>query len=180
MQLLYASRDGQAHRIADRIAARLAVSGIRATPQDVAGVVPAAIDRSCLVVLVAAVRYGRHLPEAERFLTAFRALDNPPALAFLSVNLTARKPGKQSAEHNVYLRKTLRRHQLKPVLATAIAGRLDYPRYTPFDRFMIRLIMMMTAGPTDPTAVVEYTDWNQVDELAGRIALLLAETRRAG
>lgn len=27
---------------------------------------------------------------------------------------------------------------------------------------VIRLIMWMTQGPTDPSAVVEFTDWDQV------------------
>jgi menaquinone-dependent protoporphyrinogen oxidase len=44
---------------------------------------------------------------------------------------------------------------------------------------MIRLIMTMTKGPTDPTAVVEFTDWNQVDDLAGHIAQLVREARAA-
>ena len=176
MQLLYASRDGHAHRIADHIAARLADAAIAAVPQNVADSDPAAFEPNALVVLVAAVRYGKHLPEAERFLSRFCRLQMRPPLAFLSVNLTARKPNKKTAENNPYLRKLLHRHALKPVLAQAIAGRLDYPRYTRFDRFMIRLIMTMTAGPTDPTAVVEFTDWNEVDDLAGRIAQLTRES----
>ena len=43
------------------------------------------------------------------------------------------------------------------------AGKLDYPSYGFFDRFMIRLIMRMTHGPTDPKAVIEFTDWQQVE-----------------
>ncbi|WP_370654382.1 flavodoxin domain-containing protein [Rhodoferax sp.] len=43
------------------------------------------------------------------------------------------------------------------------AGKLDYPRYRFVDRFMIRLIMFMTNGPTDPKAVIEFTDWQQVE-----------------
>ena len=30
------------------------------------------------------------------------------------------------------------------------------------DRFMIRLIMKMTHGPTDTTAVIDYTNWDDV------------------
>jgi menaquinone-dependent protoporphyrinogen oxidase len=37
---------------------------------------------------------------------------------------------------------------------------------------MIRLIMWMTHGPTDPAAVVEFTDWQRVDDFAQRIARL--------
>ena len=176
MHLLYASRDGQARRIADRIAARLTAAGKPVAARNVADTDPQAIDG--FLVVVAAVRYGRHLPEASRFFAAFRNLPSPPPLVLLSVNLTARKPGKQSPERNPYLRKELRRYALKPLLTEAIAGRLDYPRYTRFDRFMIRFIMRITGGPTDPAAVVEFTDWDRVDALTDRISQLADESAR--
>lgn len=37
------------------------------------------------------------------------------------------------------------------------------------DRTMIRLIMWMTRGPTDPGTNIEFTDWKQVDKFAGVI-----------
>jgi menaquinone-dependent protoporphyrinogen oxidase len=42
------------------------------------------------VGLVLAVRYGRHLPQARRFLRANRAALQARKLAVVSVNLTAR------------------------------------------------------------------------------------------
>jgi len=174
MQLFYATRDGQSRRIAERIAARLGEMGIFAEPQDLALGMPAPQGLAEIqpVVVVMAVRYGRHLPEAERFLAAYRALKNPPPLVLLSVNLTARKPGKRTAEGNVYLRKTIAQYRLAPILAMAIAGRLEYPRYHWFDRQAIRFIMLLTGGPTDPTTSVEYTPWDEVDDVARRIAAL--------
>jgi menaquinone-dependent protoporphyrinogen oxidase len=50
------------------------------------------------------------------------------------------------------------------------AGKLDYPRDGFFDRFMIRLIMRMTQGPTDPTAVIDFTDWQQVEAFGQRLS----------
>lgn len=179
MQIFYASHDGQAHRIADRIASRLAAADIVTVLQDLAAPRCAPVGED-LVVVVAAVRYGYHLPQADRFLAGLRKLPAPPPLVFISVNLTARKPGKQSADGNAYLRKVLHKHGLKPVLAEAVAGKLDYPRYSRFDRFMIRLIMRMTGGPTDPAAVVEFTDWDQVDAIADRIAVCESATSSVG
>jgi menaquinone-dependent protoporphyrinogen oxidase len=40
---------------------------------------------------------------------------------------------------------------------------------------MIRFIMWMTKGPTDPNAVVEFTDWEAVDALGHKIGA--AETQ---
>ncbi len=178
MLFYYATRDGQSRRIAERIAARLRERGIAATPQDLAATAasPAQVSAAPLVVLVAAIRYGKHLPEAQRLLEAYTALPSPPPLVFASVNLTARKPGKDTQEGNVYLRKAIARHRLRPVLAAAIAGRLDYSRYRWFDRQMIRFIMLLTGGPTDVRARVEYTDWEKVDAFAGRIAECYSES----
>jgi menaquinone-dependent protoporphyrinogen oxidase len=175
MQLFYATRDGQSRRIAERIAHGLGEQGIDAQPHDLAGGLPPAqvlAEARPMVVVVAAVRYGRHLAEAERFMALYSALQAPPPLVLLSVNLTARKPGKDTATGNVYLRKSIVRHRLKPVMAHAIAGRLEYPRYDWLDRQVIRFIMTLTGGPTDPSTCIEYTSWDKVDEIALRIAEL--------
>ena len=124
---------------------------------------------------MAAVRYGHHLPEAERFLAAYGKQGLP--LVLLSVNLTARKSGKQSATGNRYVSAAITRFRLAPLLAAAIAGRLDYPRYGWLDRQIIRLIMALTGGPTDPRGCTEFTDWSAVDALADQIAQLAARMR---
>lgn len=170
--LLYASHDGQSRRIAARIAARLAGQGIGALPRDLATGVPEAEDfeMAPLVVVVAAVRYGRHLPAADRALAAYKQSGSKARLVFVSVNLTARKPGRNTMETNQYLRRSLQRHDVAPVLAAAVAGRLDYPRYGWLDRQIIRLIMKLTGGPTDPRSCTEFTDWDGVEAIAQRIA----------
>jgi menaquinone-dependent protoporphyrinogen oxidase len=182
MYLVYATRDGQSRRIATRIAERLAEQGLSVVPRDLATAVPSAEDlaRAPLVAAVLAVRYGKHLPEGLQFITNYRACAAPPPLALASVNLTARKPGKDTAEGNAYLRKLIERNGLKPARATAFAGRLDYPRYRFFDKQIIRFIMLLTGGPTDPTVTVDYTSWRAVDEFAGRIADLHRAAMSAG
>jgi menaquinone-dependent protoporphyrinogen oxidase len=184
--LYYATRDGQSRRIAEHISRRLAAGNMLAPPKDAADARPADLAAASVVVLVAAVRYGRHLPEAERFLAAYRSLNSPPPLALASVNLTARKPAKSTAAGNPYLRKLIARHRLAPALAVAFAGRLDYRRYGLLDRQIIRFIMLLTGGPTDPDTCVEYTSWRAVDEFAAQIADLhrrrsnSRQIRRAG
>jgi menaquinone-dependent protoporphyrinogen oxidase len=172
MHVHYATRDGQSRRIATRIAEGLAQQGISAVSQDLAAGMPSPDDiaRAPLAVAVLAVRYGKHLPEGLQFIAHYRACATPPPLVLASVNLTARKPGKDTAEGNAYLRKLIARNGLNPALTTAFAGRLDYPRYGFIDKQVIRFIMLLTGGPTDPTAVVDYTPWPAVDEFVGRIA----------
>ena len=172
--IFYATRDGQARRIAEHICGRLAEIEPLARPQDLAVIQPAPedLDVISLIVLVAAVRYGKHLPEADQFLATYRSLASPPPLALASVNLTARKPEKTTATGNAYLRKTIARHCLAPALAVAFAGRLDYQRYNWRDRLIIRFIMLLTGGPTDPDARIEFTSWDAVDDFAARIGEL--------
>jgi menaquinone-dependent protoporphyrinogen oxidase len=172
--LCYATRDGQAKKIATHVAARLATQGIAVVPRDLATEAPSAADLAAapLVAAVLAIRYGKHLPQSMRLVEALAACPVPPPLALASVCLTARKPGKDTAEGNVYLRKFIARHRLRPALATAIAGRLDYPGYRFLDRLAIRFIMWITGGPTDPRVTVEFTDWAKVDAFADGIAAL--------
>ena len=160
---LVASRDGQSLTIAARILTRLGLPGEGARRL---GAAPPVIDPVRPVLLVAAVRYGSHLPEARAWLKAFAALPRRPPLALVSVNLTARKPARQTAGESTYLRKTIAGFGLEPVAARAVAGRLDYPRYRWRDRQILRLVMWMSGGPTDGTSVIEYTDWADVDRFA--------------
>jgi menaquinone-dependent protoporphyrinogen oxidase len=172
MLFYYATRDGQSGRIAERLAERLREGGIAAAPENLAAAMPspAQLGAAPLLIVVAAIRYGKHLSEVQRLLEMCSALPSPPPLVLVSVNLTARKPGKDTPEGNVYLRKTIARYRLRPLAAAAIAGRLDYSLYGWFDRTMIRFIMLLTGGPTHRGARVEYTDWAKVDAFAGRIA----------
>ena len=180
LPLYYATRDGQARRIAARIQARLMEQAIVARPMDLAGEPPTPRDLSQLplAVLVAAVRYGRHLRPAIRFLELYRALPVPPPLVLASVNLTARKPGKDTAEGNPYLRKLIDRHGLEPALAVAIGGRLDYALYNWWDREIIRLIMRLTGGPTDPATSIDYASPQAIDDVAARIAELYRASKQ--
>jgi menaquinone-dependent protoporphyrinogen oxidase len=177
--VFYATHDGHSRSVAARIAERLAAGGLHATVRDLAQAAPSPdeLAGAPLVLLVAAVRYGRHLPETGRFLAIYGKLSAPPPLALASVNLTARKPDKRTAETNPYLRKLIAGSPVKPAAAAAIAGRLDYPRYRWWDRQIIRLIMWLTGGPTDPNTCVVYTSWSAVDEFASQLVELVS---RAG
>lgn len=61
---------------------------------------------------------------------------------------------------------------MQPTLIGVFAGALYYPRYNPFDRFMIKLIMKLTGGETDTTKEVEYTNWEKVGLFAEKFAEL--------
>ncbi len=137
--------------------------------QDAAGLDLQAFDK---IVIGASIRYGKHSPLVLDFIKKNgRLLDAKPN-AFFSVNVVARKPEKNQPHTNPYCKKFLRQIAWKPKQVAVFAGKIDYPRYKPFDRWMIRLIMWMTHGPTNPKAVVEFTDWRQVEAFGQVLAEL--------
>jgi len=124
------------------------------------------------IVIGASIRYGKHRPQVTELINANQAtLESRPS-AFFSVNVVARKPEKNTPETNPYLQKFLRRISWQPQNLAVFAGKIDYPRYDFLDRLAIRFIMWMTKGPTDPSAVVEFTDWDKVDEFARRVVAM--------
>ena len=46
------------------------------------------------------------------------------------------------------------------------AGKVDYPNYKFFDKYIIKFIMFITKGPTDTSQSYEFTDWSKVDDFA--------------
>ncbi len=170
--ILYSTVDGHTLTICRTIKERVERSGHTATLvsiEDAGTVDPRLFDK---VVIGASIRYGKHRPSVLQFIDANLPLLDSKPNAFFSVNIVARKPEKNRPDTNPYLRKFLQKTPWKPRLLAVFAGRLDYPRYRPLDRMMIRLIMRLTNGPTDPSAVVDFTDWQQVDRFAQSIAAM--------
>ena len=115
------------------------------------------------IVLGASIRYGKHGKKVYEFIKRNeKILDSKPN-AFFSVNVVARKPDKNQPETNPYLKKFLKQISWRPKELAVFAGKIDYQKYRFWDRQMIRLIMWMTKGPTDPETVMEFTNWKQVD-----------------
>ncbi|AHM58291.1 Protoporphyrinogen oxidase [Flammeovirgaceae bacterium 311] len=123
------------------------------------------------IIIGASIRYGKHSENIIKFIAQNQALLEAKSNAFFSVNLVARKPEKASAATNPYVKKFLENIRWKPQRVAVFAGVLDYPRYSFSDRLLIRLIMWITKGPTDPKTVAEYTDWEKVEEFGRQIAL---------
>lgn len=181
IQLLYASHDGQTERIAYRMAAEWKFSGVVCEIYNLAKDDPDPFlwPEDSIVVILAPIRYGFHLPKIDAFIRKNRDFLDPQRLVMVSVNLTARKAGKNAPRTNPYFRKWVRRHGLRPALGAVFGGKLDYPRYPLWEKWAIRLIMLITGGPTDFRAVVDYTAWNQVDALARRIRSMAVARREA-
>lgn len=167
--IAYSTTDGHTRHICERLQQVMTHQGHGAA------VVPIeqadALDLSSFdtIVIGASIRYGKHQPSVAQFIARHQSLLEQKASAFFSVNIVARKPEKNRPDTNPYLIKFLRQISWTPKHLGVFAGKLDYPRYRFFDRFMIRLIMLITHGPTDPKAVIEFTDWQQVEAFGHRV-----------
>ena len=167
--IIYSTTDGHTRSICERL------QGIAAERHHVELVAMAdepEIDISPFdrVVIGASIRYGKHQQEVFEFIARNQAALELKQNAFFSVNVVARKPEKNTPETNPYLQKFLRKIAWNPQNLAVFAGKIDYPRYGFMDRTMIRFIMWMTKGPTDPTLTVEFTDWDKVEEFGRQIA----------
>lgn len=121
------------------------------------------------LVIGASIRYGKHNKSVIDFINRQQeVLENMPS-AFFSVNVVARKPNKDRPDNNPYMKKFLQQVAWKPAVLEVFAGKIDYQKYRFFDRQMIRLIMYITKGPTDPKSVNDFTNWEQVRNFAGVI-----------
>lgn len=161
--IVFSSTDGHTMKICDRlrqVIERNAHQVVVVSVKDAEQTDLRAFDK---IVVGASIRYGRHSKLIFEFIERNLRLLDGKSNAFFSVNIVARKAQKNRPETNPYMRKFLRQTAWRPRQLAVFAGKLDYPRYSSFDRFMIRLIMLMTRGPTDPGTVVEFTDWQQVE-----------------
>lgn len=168
--IAYSTTDGHTPRICERLRQVIEQQGHSATVVALAQAEALDLPAFDSIVIGASIRYGKHQPQVAQFISRHQALLERKANAFFTVNIVARKPEKNQPETNPYLIKFLRQISWEPKLLAVFAGKLDYPRYRFFDRLMIRFIMLMTNGPTDPTAVIEFTDWQQVEAFGRRLS----------
>jgi menaquinone-dependent protoporphyrinogen oxidase len=122
------------------------------------------------VVIGASIRYGKHRPQVFEFVRKNQQQLASKPSAFFTVNVVARKAEKNQPDTNPYMRKFLKQISWQPTKLGVFAGKINYPVYDFWDRQIIRFIMWMTKGPTDRQAVVDFTDWNRVDDFGRSIA----------
>jgi len=160
---LYATREGQTLRVCEAMAEVAQLEGHTARLLELSDPSSLQALAECdKVILGASIHYGSLPSNLYGFVTAFRSEIEKRPNAFFCLNLTARKLGKDTPQGSVYMRTFLKKSPWQPQQLAVFAGALYYSRYTWYDRMMIRLIMWITGGPTDPAQDVEFTDWGKV------------------
>ena len=123
------------------------------------------------IIIGASIRYGKHSKNLYKFISSNKETLEKKRSAFFSVNVVARKPEKNTPETNPYMQKFLKISNWKPNKLGVFAGKVNYPNYGFFDKYIIRLIMFITKGPTDTTKSFEFTDWSKVEDFAKELNL---------
>jgi menaquinone-dependent protoporphyrinogen oxidase len=165
--LIHSSVHGYTQKICEYLQRQLAAQDQQVTVASLADAPDLALFDK--VYIGASIRHGKHRPALYQFIEAHRTeLENKPS-GFFSVSLVARKPQKNTPQTNSYMQQFLQQSVWQPTLLQVFGGNLDYQGYGAMDRNIIRFIMWITKGPTDPNTKVEFTDWHKVDEFAQQI-----------
>tara|TARA_B100000963_G_scaffold315277_1_gene294285 strand:- start:12650 stop:13177 length:528 start_codon:yes stop_codon:yes gene_type:complete len=167
--IIYSSTDGHTKTICERISNFFKnVSYVKTIPLEEA--IELNLTQFDKIIIGASIRYGRHSKSLYEFIKSNKDILDQKQNVFFSVNVVARKPEKNQPETNPYIKKFLKISDWIPKKIGVFAGRVDYPKYGFFDRYIIKFIMFITKGPTDTTQSYEFTDWAKVDDFAKEIS----------
>ena len=167
--VVYSSTDGQTKNICDRIVEfSKDKNKVKLVPLDEAFKLN--ISEFDKIIIGASIRYGKHSKELYNFIELNKNILDQKQSIFFSVNVVARKLEKNTPETNPYIQKFLKISNWRPKKIGVFAGRVDYPNYGFFDKYVIKLIMFLTNGPTDTSQSYEFTDWSKVDKFAKELS----------
>ena len=178
--VFYATREGQARKVADRIGGALIARDLEVAIHDVKDAdAPDALALCVAVVLVASVHTGEHEQEMIDFVNEHPRVRELPS-AFVSVcltEITVEDPGQPLAVRAAAAKKVhqqvhafLDKAHWHPAHVHPVAGALLYTHYNVLVRFVMSRIAKASGMPTDTSHDYEFTDWGSVDDFALRLA----------
>ena len=127
------------------------------------------LDNFDQIVIGASVKYGDHNKKVYEFVKKNRVLLEKKKTVFFSVNATARKSEKNTPKTNPYIIKFLKKTNWTPDHIGVFAGTIDFPNYNFIEKYIIKLIMWITNGPTDTSKTFEFTNWEDVKKFSEEI-----------
>ena len=171
--IFYATREGQTRRVAERIADQICKHGLDSRAVPIISEDASHIDWSRVrgAAIGASLHIQRHQPEAVAFARHHhQALSTIPSL-FFSVSLAAASKHATELEAARHIAQRFATDTgWKPSRVAPIAGRLAYTQYNWFVRLVMRRMAVKEGGSPDTTRDHEYTNWEQVEQLADDLA----------
>lgn len=169
--IVYATREGQTQKIAERIAASIRAQGHMAELAD-AEVARPALDlaRYDAVVVGAPIHAGGYPRSIVRFARRNRSVLEQLQSVFFSVGLAvASRTTDGIAETQPLIDAFIEKTGWRPAHVELIAGALRYSKYNFFIRTVMKRIARSAGGDTDTTKDYEYTNWEEVDRFASDV-----------
>ena len=179
--IVYGSTQGQTAKIAARMADHLAESGDVVALEDAAHPSPGLDPRDYDGIIVgSSVTFERHQRSVRRFVRAHLAALRSRPTAFFSVSGSAASPDLSGLTKAMrYIDDFLADTGWRPSLTQPVAGAIAYTKYGPLLRWVIKRITAKSGGPTDTSRDHEFTDWEQVREIADGLAALMPKREEA-
>ncbi|HET7349326.1 MAG TPA: flavodoxin domain-containing protein [Marmoricola sp.] len=177
--VVYGTTEGQAARVADRIAEVLRDRGHDVTVLDVRNTDDTVLAAYDAVVVGASIHMGKHASRMVDFIRTHRdTLARMPA-AFFSVSLAALD---DTAEARKYVEQLEQETGWKPEAVSLVAGALPYTHYGFIKRRMMRRIVASKSAAlsTDTSRDHVYTDWSEVAHFATGFAQAVESSKAAG
>ena len=166
--IIYSSTDGHTKKICEVIKENLINKGeLHLT--SIENVSETNVQFYDYIIIGASIRYGKHNRKVFDFIEKNLNIIEKKKNAFFSVNVVARKNEKNTPETNPYIKKFLSKTRWKPKKLGVFAGKVDYPSYRFFDKYIIKFIMWLTKGPTDVSKSYEFTNWSEVEKFGEKI-----------
>jgi len=178
--VFYATKEGHARKVAERVGAALEARTLTVTIRDVKNADAAAALVGCdAAVLVGSVHLGKHEPELVAFVKAHRQqLDALPA-AFLSVcgaeagaehGASPEARAKSAAHVGEQLQDFMNATGWHPRSVHPVAGAFVFTHYNALVRWVMKLIAKGEGLPTDTSRDYDFTDWVALDEFSRSLA----------
>jgi menaquinone-dependent protoporphyrinogen oxidase len=172
--VFYATREGQARRVAERVSRDLRAQRMEVDLFEVRQL-RGSVDWNAYgtVFVVASVHLGRHEREMVRFVRQHRDELSAVSAAFLSISLS--QAGAQDDKGPIEKRNQAHADVLgmietfragtgwKPYRCLPVAGALAYTRYNFLVRLLMKRIARQAGASTDTSRDWEFTDWPAVD-----------------
>ena len=184
--ILYATREGHTHRIADHIAALVQARGYTTEARDAKEIAePLDLSAYGAAILAASVHAGHHEREMVAFAKRHHAdLEQLPSV-FFSVSLSEAGAEDRGTSPAMRDKSAADVHQMMsaffdetgwhPARACPVAGALMYTRYGVLVRWIMKRIARQAGASTDTSRDHVFTDWERLDDVVdGFLALLPA------
>ncbi len=179
--VFYATREGQARRVADRVAVNLRSQGFDVDLFDVRTLHgPISWGAYRTVFVVASVHLGRHEREMRRFAAQYRRELEAAGAGLLSLSLSQAgvqdemAPPERRRVASADVRRMIDAFVADtgwtPARTLAVAGALAYTKYNFLVKLVMKRIAKQNGASTDTSRDWEFTDWQAVDRFVAEHA----------